>query len=293
MGWRSIFTNAEPTSAPTQPPSREQDLVKREAGVPIEVPPTQLAGTTTHCAEAAQALFTSRRIPDGGMIEATGQLSREPSNPVDPQAVGVHVEGERIGYLPGHLAADLPLAVDEVSPCKVQLWGVAQPKGLRVIGWVAASQGAVTWPHTRANPPPMTSGEQSEAKATAISSMVEEALVGPDPARAAQFRAGMLQGYHYLETVEPIKQLKREGRLEEALELCYGAITAAEKAAALERSEPPPWYTEQAAIIHRKLGQRDEEIAVLQRWLSKCPKKYRAGSRIQARLSKLGVPNSD
>ena len=35
----------------------------------------------------------------------------------------------------------------------------------------------------------------------------------------------MLGDYHYLQTVEPIKQLKRDG-LEEALVLCYGAIQA-------------------------------------------------------------------
>jgi hypothetical protein len=46
--------------------------------------------------------------------------------------------------------------------------------------------------------------------------MVDEALAAGGT-RAAHFRRGMLSGYHYVETVGPIKQLKREGRLEEAL----------------------------------------------------------------------------
>lgn len=50
---------------------------------------------------------------------------------------------------------------------------------------------------------------------------------------------------------------------------------------------PTPWYTEQAAIVHRKLRQRDEEIAVLKRWLTRCPKTLRAGSGIAERLAKL------
>ena len=94
----------------------------------------------------------------------------------------------------------------------------------------------------------------------------------------------MVDDYHYLELVEPIKDLKRQGKLEEALVVCYKAIEGAEGS----REFPPaPWYTNQAAIIHRKLGQRDQEIAVFERWLRLCPKEYREGSGINERLIKL------
>ncbi|OOP59537.1 hypothetical protein BMF89_20430 [Arthrobacter sp. SRS-W-1-2016] len=59
----------------------------------------------------------------------------------------------------------------------------------------------------------------------------------------------MVDGVHYLELVEPINQLKREGRLEEALVLCYKAIDGAEGDAG--DAIPAPLYTEQAAIIRR------------------------------------------
>ena len=116
------------------------------------------------------------------------------------------------------------------------------------------------------------------------SDMVREALAGGG-ARAAQFTAGMVNGVHYLELVEPIKQLKREGRFEDALVLCYAAIEGAEG----DRNgrEPAPAYTEHAAIVLRKLGRRDEEILVLKRWLALCPPQYRDGSRIGERLAKL------
>ncbi|MFC9772567.1 MULTISPECIES: hypothetical protein [unclassified Pseudarthrobacter] len=39
--------------------------------------------------------------------------------------------------------------------------------------------------------------------------------------------------------------------------------------------------------MHRKLGKKDEEIAVLKRWLNSTPKSRRAGSRIAERLAKL------
>jgi hypothetical protein len=48
--------------------------------------------------------------------------------------------------------------------------------------------------------------------------MVQEALAGGG-ARAAQFKRDMVDGVHYLELVEPIKRLKRDGRLDEAFVL--------------------------------------------------------------------------
>jgi hypothetical protein len=95
----------------------------------------------------------------------------------------------------------------------------------------------------------------------------------------------MVNGVHYLQLIEPIKQLKREERLDEALTLCYAAIDGAE--AGREGREPAPWYTEQAAIIHRKLGQKDQEVAVLERWLRACPADRRENSGIAQRLDKL------
>lgn len=115
---------------------------------------------------------------------------------------------------------------------------------------------------------------------------MRESLAEGGP-RANTLRSGLVNGVHYLELVEPIKQLKRDGRLQEALELCLAAAEAAE--AAREGREPAPWYSEQAAIIHRKLGQRAEEIAVLTRWLIACPPERREGSRIQARLAKIAA----
>lgn len=115
--------------------------------------------------------------------------------------------------------------------------------------------------------------------------MVTDALAGGGE-RAKSFTAGMVDGVHYLQLVEPIKALKREGRLEEALVLCYKAIEGAEKAARREKTSPPPAYTEHAAIIHRKLKQRAQEIAVLQRYVDACPPRY-PDSSIKARLDKL------
>lgn len=256
--------------------------------------PVKMAGTTTSTADECRHLFAFAGLPDGGHFEAaatlvatlvaTGAENRE--QPV----VAVHVDGARIGFLPGYLAAQVnpdnrPL-VGPAADARVQMWGARVGEGLRVIGWVAPGSGPVSWPNDADHPAAVTVEEQRAEAHGATSSMVREALEGDDPHRAEQFQRGLVGGVHYLETIEPIKQLKREGKLDEALELCYRAIAGAE--AGRDGREPAPWYTEQAAIIHRKRGERDEEVAVLRRWLAACPVDRRSGSKVQERLDKLG-----
>lgn len=250
--------------------------------VPDLSEPVAMTGTTTVGADALATLYVACGHPDGGLLEQRGVLVPEPGNPADLNAVAVHVRDNRIGYVPGYIAEHMPR---RQLDCQVQLWAARTKKGLRVRAWVVAESGPVQWPHTASNPPAVTIEERRNEQSASTTQMVDEALGGGDE-RAEQFKKGMVGRLHYLETVEPIKQFKREGRLPEALALCYGAIEGAEKSR--EGREPAPWYTEQATIIHRKLGQRTEEEAVLRRWLDLCPPERREGSSIQQRLDKLG-----
>ncbi|MGY2876365.1 hypothetical protein ACVW00_003555 [Marmoricola sp. URHA0025 HA25] len=250
--------------------------------VPDLSEPVEMTGTTTVSAQALATLYAAHGRAAGGILELQGRLVPEHDNPADSNAVAVQVADARIGYVPGFIAQGMPR--DRALDCLVQLWAAPTPKGLRVRGWVIAGTGPVRWPHMASNPPPVTIDERRAEQAADTTRMVNQALGGGGE-RAEQFKKGMVGGLHYLETVEPIKQFKREGRLTEALALCYGAIEAAENSR--DRREPAPWYTEQAAIIHRKLGERDKEEAVLRRWLAACPPERRDGSSIQQRLAKL------
>ena len=74
---------------------------------------------------------------------------------------------------------------------------------------------------------------------------------------------------HYTEVSDIVKNLKREERHEEALELLNWAIdeTVAEvedDASYVER--PAPWYFEHAAIVYRKEKRYADEVAVLERY---------------------------
>lgn len=260
--WRMGVENAE---------SSHQGLVK-------------LAGTTTFAKEAAAALMGRYDQREGGHLETDALLQREPDNAADPQAVAVHVEGERIAYLPGYVAARLAAEPGGAQPAKVQLFSDVTPKGLRVEGWAWLGGDPPQWQWSASKRPPLTSQAKRAAEQQERSTMVRHALA-EGGRRAHEFDMGIVRGVHYLELIEPIKQLKRENRYTEALELCYAAIEGAENDR--EGREPAPWYTEQAAIVHRKLGELEKEISVLERWLRVCPSDRREGSSIQLRLNKL------
>lgn len=264
--------------------SAESDTAQIKFQFSIEYSPLlPVSGTTTIARDEARALFERHQQPNLGYLELTAVLQREPSNPVNPAAVAVLVEGERIGYLPSYAAETVDLSVQGSRQAPVQLFSALKADGVRVEGWIWIGDEPAQWEYNSNNRPPMTPEEKRTAAAKGADRMVAEALT-EGGARAEAFKAGQVNGIHYLQTVEPIKQLKREGRLAEALQLCYIAIEGAERAR--EGREPAPWYTEQAAIILRKLGRRDEEIAVLERWLGATPAAHREGG-IQQRLAKL------
>jgi tetratricopeptide (TPR) repeat protein len=78
-------------------------------------------------------------------------------------------------------------------------------------------------------------------------------------------RPGLVPGRHYTEWVEPVKQLKREGRLEEAEVLLLECVDAVEAQARAEDRPVAPWYYEQLGIVYRKLGDKAASDAIAQR----------------------------
>jgi hypothetical protein len=99
----------------------------------------------------------------------------------------------------------------------------------------------------------------------------------------ASARASDVRGRPYVLWPDTVRELKREKRHDEALELLYECIGAAERDA--RGREPAPWYTENAAIIHRQRGEHDAEVAVLEHWIAATPPARRYG-RISERLEK-------
>lgn len=246
-----------------------------------------ITGTTTHGRDAVERLAHRHGLGAEGFLELAVQLHPEPSNAVDPNAIAVVAEGERIGYMPGysHQVLDIPVGTALTVP--LQLFTLQQGDRLISKGYVWVGRRTPTWEHSATRRPPMTGKEKANASHAGTTARVraDRAAGG---ARADEVAAGTVEGIYFLEAVEPIKELKRQGKLEEALRLCYIAIEGAEGATRRDGyGAPAPWYTEQAAIVHRKLKQRDEEIAVLQRYVAWLAPELREGNRIAERLAKL------
>lgn len=82
----------------------------------------KLSGTTTFVKDTIAAFAGLHGISRGGYLEAVGTIQREPDNEADPMAVAVHVEGERIGYLPGWFAHLLSLSAGAARQAQVQIF---------------------------------------------------------------------------------------------------------------------------------------------------------------------------
>ena len=134
--------------------------------------------------------------------------------------------------------------------------------------------------------------DSSEPSATSklMSDLERFARLEPElnAARKREQAALMVRGRPIFDWQEEIASLKRRGSLHEALELLMECIAATERQQDLQRRhaplraaahggleedyrprETPPWWTEQAAIILRKQGDIEGELAVLDRWFAR------------------------
>lgn len=270
-----------------------------------------LSGLMTFGREGSRRLVVRHRVVDRGPREITGFLHPEPDNDVDPHAIAVHVEGERIAYLPGFVVlSSIPgtsgkpghsawtgvaIPPGGARPVALQLWASDQPRGIRVEGFVWLGTGVPAWKYTSQSPAPLTRQGKDEEGSRHRARILNES-VAEGGRRAAAIRAGTVQGVYWLQAVEGVKMLKRAGRLEGALELAMIAIEGIDRSvAAGHLTYPPPWYAHQAAVILRKLGRpRSEELAVLEHHLRATPPASRLGTDVANRyLAITGHPFQD
>lgn len=241
-----------------------------------------VAGTATFAKDAVKALADQYRLADREIFESRALLRRYPEF---ENAITVLVNGVKVGALTSVASRAMQMTLGDERIVDYQLHILRTENRLEALAHVWLGSGTPQWEFTRDNPAPLTTIERAVSSQKQRSQTVSQGL--QDILRAHEITAGMVKGYHYLELVEPIKQLKRDGRLQDALILAYAAIDAAENEASVSGREPAPAYTLHAAIVHRKLGQHDEERAVLERWIASTPAQRRQGSKVVERLDKL------
>ncbi|MFO1163401.1 MAG: hypothetical protein U1E60_31515 [Reyranellaceae bacterium] len=89
-----------------------------------------------------------------------------------------------------------------------------------------------------------------------------------EAAETARRAAAAVDGRHYAEFVDEVKQLRRDGDLDAAAGLLLRLVEAVEREAAIPlagRVAVPPWYHRQLASVYRKLGSTKQAELVLLR----------------------------
>ena len=99
--------------------------------------------------------------------------------------------------------------------------------------------------------------------------------------------AGFVEGHHYAGYVERVKQLKRENRHSEAIELLLRLVNATENEAKVNGWGVAPWYYEELAGIYRKLNQPDDEQSILERYDKQPKARGKRPEMIKKRLNEI------
>lgn len=179
-------------------------------------------------------------------------LVPEPSNPYDANAVAVATGPDptrclQVGHIPRRVAARLqprltePRLIDGVIVGKRDRWGIKldRPTIDAILVNPDADKPSVSAEITPLFP-------RGSAYGGAQDRLPDE-LAAYDPP---------------FEWCEIVKDHKRNGRYPEALVVLEGCMQVEE----FRGDGVAPWFYEQAAIIHRKLRDRDAELAVLRRF---------------------------
>lgn len=134
-----------------------------------------------------------------------------------------------------------------------------------------------------ATPSPMSRAAQRAAGKAAEQAQIRKANLAAGGATRARELKGQVRGKHYTEWVDTIRQLKRDGIADEALELLLECVGAAERDR--DGREPAPAYTLMAAVIYRQRKNYAAEVAILERWHASCPAASRGPGTSQEELA--------
>ena len=96
--------------------------------------------------------------------------------------------------------------------------------------------------------------------------IIEDPITEFDFRESQAREAWSVDGEHFTSYVEQIRQLKREKRHQEAIELLLKTVDVTESEANVDGLGVAPWYYEQLAIIYRKEKRYADEVAILERY---------------------------
>jgi hypothetical protein len=219
--------------------------------------------------DAIRSIFADAGVPLGTALETHAVLQELSHDPGGWGKIAAYIGGDLVGYV-GALYSDLVREVvrqagsdKRVVAVRCRIYAAETPK------WTARIT-LGPYEDVVAGIDDSQSAAEGRAVAEQMARLREQRLATGGQ-EADEQRQRLVRGKDFIEWVEPIKQLRRDGRDDEALRLLAECIDVAECDARRNGWQPPTWYTEQAAIILRKNGNRTAEVALLERFLAACP----------------------
>lgn len=261
-------------------------------------PPLDIVAGESHYQPALQKVAGPPRH-GGWTVACEAELRREPDNRYDTDAIAVVIASRKVGYIKAEACGDLAPALDRFG-------GNARARGIPALvrgGWpdkpflgvmlwlnhedVRRPLGGVDWdglieeftcqhwpPHDWegsdhvADVPTRTGQERSHLRPNGL---VGEPRMPP-------------LTEHYSAYVEDVEELKRRKENERAEALLLALIEAVEEESVKAGLGVAPWYYEQLAIVRRKRGDLDGEVAVLERFAAMPHAPGASTLRVLARL---------
>jgi hypothetical protein len=280
---RKLLTHEEPERPAVQP----IDLGDRRGGIPIEG--LKLAASSgslnvvgeSHYRDAIEAVTDGPKV-DGVRMITWATLIAEHDNPHDAHAVGVFIDGRKVGHLAREDAgAFWPLverlrAAGRIAYCRADIYG----------GWNTSSTDRGDYRVTL-----YASGPAGQADLLARvldgKSKADIAAARPVAAPGSETGPGTLRGRHHSAWHTEVDRLRDIGDQSGAVGLLLEIVEATEAESRAEGFGVAPAAYETLAVIYRQRKDQSNEVAILERFVHQRHARGALPPRLLERLARM------
>lgn len=259
---RKLLTRSEPE----QPAAQPVDLGDRRGDLPAEALKLMASGGSLSVVGESHYRDAIERVTDGPRVEGIraitwATLVAEHDNPYDPRAVGVLIDGRKVGHLAREDAAAFWPIVERiqragrVAYCRADVYG----------GWNTSPSDRGDYRVTLYASGP---AGQADLLARALDGKSKAEIAAAKPAilPGSETGPGTVRGHHHSAWHPEVDRLRNIGDQSSAVDLLLEIVDATEAEARSEEFGVAPAAYETLAVIYRQREDKDGEVAILERF---------------------------